>query len=97
VDYKRDETARFISIYADKYKVFPEKYSFIGFDVCHYYMSLLHKHGTRFELEMSKEKQTYFHYSFDFFKTGIESGYENTSMRLLKYSEFEISELSRAN
>ncbi|HAW52752.1 MAG TPA: hypothetical protein DCX54_10565, partial [Flavobacteriales bacterium] len=72
---------------------FPENFSFLGFDVSFYFLKLLNEGGNRFEPLMEGRKEKYFSRNFDFFKTGIESGYENSTLRLLEYRDFELKEV----
>ncbi|HAW53171.1 MAG TPA: hypothetical protein DCX54_12730, partial [Flavobacteriales bacterium] len=78
IDYESQAVKKFIVSFNNQYKSFPENFSFLGFDVSFYFLKLLNEGGNRFEPLMEGRKEKYFSRNFDFFKTGIESGYENS-------------------
>lgn len=93
INYSNSATKTFIRNYNRKFKGFPEKYSFIGGDVAFYYLGMLENFGTRFEPKLLEERKRLFYFKFNFFKTGIESGYENQSVFFLKQDDFEIKQI----
>lgn len=93
IDYESQAVKKFIVSFNNQYKSFPENFSFLGFDVSFYFLKLLNEGGNRFEPLMEGRKEKYFSRNFDFFKTGIESGYENSTLRLLEYRDFELKEV----
>lgn len=92
-NFKQEEVKRFIRSFERRFEVFPESFSFLGFDVCFFYLNMLNKNGTRFESSLEQTKERYLYRQFNFFKTGIESGYENSSLRILEQRGFELREV----
>lgn len=91
--FDRPEVKTFVQNYHLKYKQFPEKFAFQGFDIAYFYLQQLNKLGTRFESGLVDAKDRHLYFKFKYFKTGIESGYENSSTVLLKYENFELIEV----
>lgn len=75
--------------FVTQYTLLPEKYSYLGYDVGIYYLSLLKEHGLNFEHAFPTFKKTLLGRKFDFQKTGIESGYENHSIYIVRYQNFQ--------
>ena len=97
VDYENEYTKLFNKEFYNRFKVFPENFSFLGFDVTFYFLKLLNEEGTRFESKLEGRNEKYFNRNFNFFKTGIESGFENSTLRLLEYRSFELKEIVYTN
>ena len=97
VDFDRPHVKSFVKNYHKRFEIFPEKFAFQGFDITHYYLKALHKYGTRLETGITQGNEKYLYFNFGFFKTGMESGYENKSTILLKYQNFELVEFPVAN
>lgn len=93
IDYEKPEVKRFINSYHDRFNLFPEKYAFQGFDITYYYLSLLHKEEGNIEDALTKSNERMLYFKFHYFKTGVESGYENSSTVLLEYRNFKLSEI----
>lgn len=74
--------------FAEKYESIPEKFSYLGYDVSKYYLSLIAESGTNFELMLPRYKQEGLGRKFNFSKTGIESGFENHSNYIIRYQNF---------
>lgn len=94
VNYTRPEVRDFVRKFEKKHSLFPEKFSFQGFDISFYYLKLLHEHGRRFEHALTSPSDRMLYYRFKFFSTGVESGYENESTILLKQENFELQEVT---
>ncbi|MBL4706838.1 MAG: LysM peptidoglycan-binding domain-containing protein, partial [Flavobacteriales bacterium] len=76
--------------FAENYESIPEKFSYLGYDVSKYYLSLIAENGTNFELMLPSYKQEGLGRKFNFYKTGIESGFENHSNYIIRYQDFHI-------
>ena len=93
VNYDEEGTRKFIRSFEKKFETFPENFSFLGFDVTFYFLSLMHEKGTRIEPFLSDYRKRLLYREFNFFKTGIESGYENSCLRILEHRDMEIVEI----
>lgn len=90
IDYENDRVNEFICKYRAKYFTEPSKYGFSGYDVMYYYVSNLDKYGVNMQSQLEVIKKEGIGNSFDFFKTGMESGFENRSTYLLKYEDYKL-------
>ncbi len=97
INYQRSEVNDFVRRYQKQYEIFPEKFAFQGFDVTWYYLNQLEKNGNRIEQSMVESNEKYLYFNFNFFKTGMESGYENSSTVLLQYREYQLNEVPVLN
>lgn len=96
IDYDKPEVKRFIISYTSRFRVFPEKYAFQGFDITSFYLKLLHKEEGNIEPALIESNERMLYFKFHYFKTGVESGYENSSTVLLEYRNFKLSEVPLA-
>jgi len=76
--------------YMHNQKQHPTKYTLLGADVGFYFLGMLNQYGTGFDLFLEEHKAHGMISDFDFFKTGMESGYENRSSNLLRYRDFDL-------
>jgi LysM repeat protein/ABC-type branched-subunit amino acid transport system substrate-binding protein len=90
INYNDSVTNIFIKSFREKYHTEPGKYAFSGYDAAFYFIPLLAKfgHGVIDKLEASKS--TGLITNFNFKKTGDDSGFENQSVFILKYEDFEL-------
>tara|TARA_B100001109_G_C18864147_1_gene475899 strand:- start:2683 stop:4500 length:1818 start_codon:yes stop_codon:yes gene_type:complete len=93
IDYDHEAMKLFEKKFVEEHNLLPEKYTFLGYDVGMYYLTLLHEYGLNFEVMFLGYQAEFLTHKFEFFKTGIESGYENRSMYLLKYEDFKLKRL----
>ena len=88
INYDSDEVKRFVKSFVKKYHEYPNNYSFQGFDVTYFYLSMLKNYGYKFASFLPKvtlpSLQTFNNYQ----KIGFGSGYENKSVFILKYEDF---------
>lgn len=89
-DYEDPEAKKFIMMFRDKYKTEPGKFGILGFDVTYYYLSALMKYGKSFYDYLPEYKLELLSNSFDFIRTGFESGCENKHVYILKYENFKL-------
>jgi len=85
--------ASFVKKHVDQKEVYPSKNTFLGFDLAYYFGSNFLNNGTMFS-PSSLEEYKGLSINLNFLKTGVESGFENTSSFLLKFDDFT---LKRAN
>lgn len=89
VDESDPKVLIFKNTFFDEYSNLPEKFSYLGFDVGFYYLSLMHRYGANFNAVLPQYKKELLSRNFDFFQTGVESGFENHSFNLIKYSNYQ--------
>jgi hypothetical protein len=90
INYTDTVTNIFIKSYREKYNTEPGKYSFSGYDAAMYFIPLLIKYGNGAIDKIESTKKTCLSTSFDFKKTGDDSGFENQSVFILRYEDFEL-------
>ena len=90
INYNDTITNIFIKNYREKYNTEPGKYAFSGYDAAMYFIPLLIKYGNNANDKIESTKKTCLSTSFDFKKTGDDSGFENQSIFILKYEDFEL-------
>lgn len=87
VDFENPTTKQLTEKYYNKFETYPSTNSFLGYDVVSYFMFNLIKTGNAYQPNLSSKLVST---DFNFFKTGIESGYENTSIRLVKFDNYTL-------
>jgi len=93
IDLESESVKAFEQIFYKQYKVIPEKYSYLGFDVGMYYLNLMHSYGLNLEVMFLGLQEEMLGRKIEFFKTGIESGYENHSVYLIQYADYRKKRL----
>lgn len=89
IDYKDSLTSNFIDNYKIKTETYPSNNTFLGFDLAYYFGNNFVNQGTLFSL-VSLEEYKGMSIDFNFFKTGIESGFENTNSHLLRFEDYTL-------
>mgnify|MGYP005843867175 CR=1 FL=1 len=87
IDYKNEEVDHFQDQFYRENQTLPEEFAYLGFDVGYYYLSLMKEFGTNFEIMFLGYQEELLGRKFEFFKTGIESGYENHSTYVIRYHD----------
>jgi hypothetical protein len=90
IDSNSEEVIAFDKKFANTYNLIPEKFSYLGFDVGMYYLKLLNNFGANFEVMFLGYQDKLLSRNFEYFKTGIESGYENHSVFLVRYKNYVL-------
>lgn len=93
VDPTNEAVRNFKQKFYDVNKHLPSKYSYLGYDVAYFYLSLMNEFGVNYDVMFLGYKKELLMLNFDYFKTGIESGYENHSVFLLKYEDFQLKKV----
>ncbi len=93
VDHENVGVIRFKKAFHQVNEHLPSKYSFLGHDVAYFYLSLLNEFGVNYDVMFLGYKKELLMLNFDYFKTGIESGYENHSVFLLKYEDYQLKKV----
>lgn len=85
-------TQMIIKKYIDRTETYPSENALLGFDLGYYFGNYLSTYGVNISpdyLYPYKGNSI----EIDFFKTGIESGFENTKISLLRFHEYEIDKI----
>ncbi|MCB9173324.1 MAG: LysM peptidoglycan-binding domain-containing protein [Flavobacteriales bacterium] len=88
VDYDDEFTKSVVSGYYQKTETYPTNNSLLGYDVASYFCSNLLKYGKVYVGNTSDVKTI--SGQFNFFKTGVESGYENVYTRVVKFDNYSL-------
>lgn len=83
---------QFLTNYINKKGVYPTNYTLLGFDIAYYFGDYFNNYGVNISSSLLP------HYigksiQFNFFKTGIESGYENKDLSLLRFYNYSIEKV----
>jgi len=87
IDYLSQEVQDFENLFYQQTNSLPNEFAFLGFDVGYYYLNLLNRFGANFEVMFLGYQTELLGRKFEFFKTGIESGYENHSTYIIRYQD----------
>ncbi|MCC6601127.1 MAG: LysM peptidoglycan-binding domain-containing protein [Crocinitomicaceae bacterium] len=91
LDYSDSEDQGWIEAYRRKFKAEPTDFSVLGYDIMQYYGTGLRKFGRDFPNHFSEiDQKQLVGSSFDYFKTGNESGFENRHIFVLGTDNFEL-------
>ena len=90
VDYHSPTVKMFISSFYKKYKVYPSKYAFEGFDAVYFYIQMLKEYGHRFSSYLPEAKIRSLKATSHYEKIGVGSGYENKRIFILKYEDYDL-------
>jgi len=90
VDYSDEHVKKFIKTYREEFKTEPSKYSFYGYDITLYYLMGFNKFGKNLQEKLPEFKLNGLQTGFDFYKTAVESGYENKKLSILKYEDYKL-------
>ena len=90
IDHESEEVKSFVKQYFGRYHTFPGNYVFQGFDIVYYYLNTLKNYGYNFQTHLPEITNTGLQTSYEYFKTGVEDGYENKKVFILKYEDYEL-------
>jgi LysM repeat protein len=90
VDYEKAPSKMFVKRYQERFKTDPEAYSFQGYDVTYYFLSALKKYGSGFLNELSANYYNGIETSFRFSQFPSDCGFENKSVLILKYQNYQL-------
>jgi len=94
IDYESEEVKSFVKQYFGRYHTFPGNYAFQGFDIVYYYLNTLKNYGYNFQTHLPEITNAGLQTSYEYFKTGVEDGYENKKVFILKYEDYELKLVS---
>lgn len=90
VEYEKPDTKKFVLQYRDRFKTDPAMYAFQGYDVTFYFLSALQKYGSGFLNNLSTHYANGLETSFRFSQFPSDSGFENKSVLMLKYQNYQL-------
>ncbi|MGD1848141.1 MAG: LysM peptidoglycan-binding domain-containing protein [Salibacteraceae bacterium] len=90
VDYQSPAVVQYLRSYRNRFHTDPAKYSFLGFDVTYFYLRALQEHGIAFQEHLGSMDEVTTSIKFDYFKTGMEHGFENENVFILRYQDFQL-------
>lgn len=89
INYEDSVTHKFVTNYVGLNKTYPSEIAFLGHDIATYFGSSFHQFGTVF-YTTSTFSPPLLSTRLCFFKTGIESGYENTQPYVLRFKDYKL-------
>ncbi len=90
-DYDSDQAANFIANYIHEFNADPSAYALLGYDVALYYGRGLMFYGTAFPMVFGQlPNEDLLHLKFRYRKTGLDSGYENEHVFILRHHDFYL-------
>lgn len=92
VDYNKDRGLDFVKAFRSETGTDPTVYSTQGFDIGMYFLSALHFYGTSFENSFDSYSMRLVQNDFKFLQIAPTSGFENTSVTIVRYENFELIE-----
>jgi len=92
IDYQDSSLVNFIGHYVEKTETYPSKNTFLGFDIAYYFGSNFVNQGTLFSSASMKEHNG-LSINLKFFKTGIESGFENINSYILRFNDYTLKRI----
>lgn len=90
VDYENPGTIDFIRKYKELFAIHPEIHSFQGFDATYFYLKAMKDFGPDFQQKLPEISKKGMQTSFNFYKTSVDSGYENRSVYIVKYDNYTL-------
>jgi len=93
IDEQDSLTTNFIKEYIKITEIYPSRNTFLGFDLAYYFGNNLMNQGTLFS-SLSIQNHKGLSIDLNFFKTGIESGFENKNAYLLRFDDFTLKRIN---
>ena len=90
IDYTSATTQTFIRSFRSRFETEPARYSYLGFDVTYYFLQALSEYGIAFHDKLPELAKNMNSISLDFFQTGVESGYENDQVFILRFEDYQL-------
>ena len=76
--------------YINRVGTYPSKNAILGYDLANFFGTCFIKNGTVFNQDVPETVKNGLSLRFNFYKTGVESGYENTSLSILKFDDYTL-------
>lgn len=93
IDLTDPNCLTFYKGFRDRFATDPSMFSRVGFRTAYFYMKALDLYGLNFPEKYDELFELYPTFKLNFFKTGVESGYENKFVHVLRYQNFELKEV----
>lgn len=90
VDYHSLAAKRFVIRYRSVFGGDPTEYAFAGYDVTLFFLQQLQANGTGFIQTLDQQNGQGLQQNFSFRKEDEESGFENTGLRIVHISDYEL-------
>ncbi len=90
IDHDAPETMNMIRRYRKVHATDPDRYAFLGYDIGLYYFTGLLQFGLDFPEHFDQVSAHPLHIGFDYYKTGVQSGYENQHIFILRYEDYDL-------
>jgi LysM repeat protein len=91
IDYDSSATTkRFLQKYNDTFHGDAGMYAFSGYDVGLFFLQSLNTYGTNFYQKLPEIKGTGLQQDFDFYRSDVESGYENRAVRIVQVMDYKL-------
>jgi len=94
-DLQDAKVSKWMEQYRRRYRSEPGKFAALGYDLALYYGMGLKQFGHDFPNHMSEIKAKTIGDHFDFYKTGLESGFENQYVHIIGTSEYEETQVNQ--
>jgi ABC-type branched-subunit amino acid transport system substrate-binding protein len=94
LDYNDTETKNFRKKFIDHYKIDPLFNAYQGFTLTHYFTKLFNSYDKNFIEHVSDNSMNA---PFKFVQTEKQSGHENTSISILKYSDYQLLKVNKTD
>lgn len=89
-DYTNVIAQQFAVDYYERYKADPSIYSFQGYDITYYFLSLLQKYGSGFLNNIFENDYKGIGTYFNFVQVNNQTGFENKAIIMLKYENYKL-------
>jgi LysM repeat protein/ABC-type branched-subunit amino acid transport system substrate-binding protein len=86
-------TKRFLAKYYHTFRGDAGMYTFAGYDVGLFYLQALHTYGTNFYQKLPEIKGAGLQQDFDFYRSDLDSGYENRAVRIVQVMEYKLERI----
>jgi LysM repeat protein len=91
IDYENESVVTMINKYYESTKTYPSNSSFLGFDIAYYFGNKLKTNGNVFTNE--EKLSSFTSLEFNFLKTGVESGFENTHSTIVGFQNYKVERI----
>ncbi|MGM0612763.1 MAG: LysM peptidoglycan-binding domain-containing protein [Bacteroidota bacterium] len=94
IDYDDIRVKKFVNTFTEKYKTWPNKKAFKGFDAGYYFLNALHNYGMNFQYCMQNLDVFTMHNDFHF-KQWEDNAWQNDKINIYQYRDFKRVLLNR--
>ena len=94
IDYSDVRVKKFVNIFTEKYKTWPNKMAFKGFDAAYYFLNGLYYYGEKFPYCLQNMDVFTMHNDFNF-KQRKNNAWQNSKIIIYQYRNFKRENLTR--